>query len=340
MIVRLSLIAMLGTALLLWAAGCDSSDGGKTEKEVAADVKTGDGTGVGEDVVVSPADVVETPEVVLEIVPDIDMGPQPPAPKAYSGGTCPTFEAGKNYILTDKRNRSFEMWLPPHPNNPGLVFVWHGNGDTPKNIGLYFLADQISAQENVIVVSPANCCTDSFDDCCDISTTWNMGEYSNTQADLTMFDDILACVEQQYDIDNKRVYTTGFSAGSLWSTFLVVNRGEYFAAAAIFSGGTGLVVDYQTPGSRLPVLLSWGGVQDTYMGVVNFDTMMNDFSAKLRADGHFVVECDHGLGHTIPYGGPTWSYEFILSHTWGDEAHVLESSGLTGGFPAYCTIPQ
>ena len=44
--------------------------------------------------------------------------------------------------------------------------------------------------------------------------TWSF--FGDPAADLTLFDDILACLDQQYDIDNKRVYTSGFSAGGLW----------------------------------------------------------------------------------------------------------------------------
>jgi len=31
-------------------------------------------------------------------------------------------------------------------------------------------------------------------------------------------------------------------------------------------------------------------------------------AAKAREDGHLVVACDHDLGHTVPYGAPTWAW--------------------------------
>ena len=280
-------------------------------------------------------------EPEVEVPADLGpKGPQPPAPPAYAG-TCPTFSAGTNKILADTRQRSFELFLPPHPynNGAGLVFVWHGNGDTAKSLAGFFLAQQAAEEYNAIVVAPSNCCNDSFNDCCDFSMTWNMGSFSKKEADLELFDGILACIDEQYNIDNRRVYTTGFSAGSLWSSFLVVNRGQYLAAATVFSGGTGLVVDYATPGNKMPVLLAWGGTADVYMGVVDFQVMSLEFSKNLRADGHFVAECNHGLGHTVPYGGPTWGHRWLFAHQWGDETSPFEQ-GLSDEFPDYCLIPE
>ena len=276
-------------------------------------------------------------ETVADLAP---QGPQPPAPPPYAG-TCPTFTAGTNKILAGTRQRSFELFLPPHPydNGAGLVFVWHGNGDTGKSLAGYFLAQEAANEYNAIVVAPSNCCNDNFNDCCDFSMTWNMGTFSDKEADLAVFDGILACIDEQFNIDNRRVYTTGFSAGSLWSSFLVVNRGQYLAAATIFSGGTGLVVDYATPGNKMPVLLAWGGTADVYMGVVDFQVMTLDFSEKLRADGHFVAQCNHGLGHTVPFGGPTWGHRWLFAHQWGDEGSPFDG-GLSADFPDYCLIPE
>ncbi len=335
---RRGFVVLLFGLCCIW--GCDSSSDKKSPDTQGTDIVPGDS--VASEELRETVDLkAETATPVAEVVEDLGpVLPQPPDPPKYVG-TCPIFAAGTNTIMADGRKRSFEMFLPPHAkdNGAGLVFVWHGNGDSAKNLALFFLAQQAAEEYNAIVVAPVNCCNDQYDDCCDFSTTWNMGTFSKTEADLSVFDGILACVDQQFNIDNRRVYTTGFSAGSLWSSFLVVNRGEYLAAATIFSGGTGLVVDYHTPGSKLPVLLAWGGSADTYMGVVNFETMTLDFSQNLRSDGHFVVECNHGLGHTVPYGGPTWGHRWLFAHEWGDEVSPF-AAGLSEEFPDYCTIPE
>jgi predicted esterase len=323
-------------------AACDSGDSG--------DNKTGSDTGLTADVVADlkltvdvaaetiPSDVVVEPD--MPVADDNPLGPQPPAPLKPATGDCPHFVAGTNEIVADGRKRSFELTLPPSPeHNSSVVFLWHGNGDWPKNFTTFFNA-QITADNNgAIIVVPADCCGDNQDDCCDQSMTWNMGEFSKKEADMALFDDILYCLEEQFDINNKRVYTSGFSAGSLWSTYLVLNRSEYLAAAVIFSGGTGLVFDYKTPDNSIPLLLAWGGPNDTFMGVVNFEQMMGDFSTNAQSDGHFIIECNHGLGHTIPYGGTNWAYEFLFMHEWGMDTSPYETTGLSMLYPDYCSIP-
>jgi hypothetical protein len=87
------------------------------------------------------------------------------------------------------------------------------------------------------------------------------------------------------------------------------------------------------------VLLAWGGTADVYMGVVDFQEMSLAFSDSLRADGHFVAECNHGMGHTIPPGGTTWGHRWLFAHEWGDEGSPF-AQGLPAEFPEYCTIPQ
>ncbi len=261
--------------------------------------------------------------------------PSPPAPKAYSGGTCPAFSAGKNEFMVGPRKRQFELWIPEKPKGAPLVFIWHGLGDSPKNIAAYFQAQKLATERGAVVVAPYDCCASGHKDCCATPYVWGIGSYAS-DSDLVMFDDLLACIDQQADIDNTRVYTTGFSAGALWSTHLVVNRGEYLASAGIFSGGTGSIVKYSTPGNKLPVLLAHGGVDDTYAGIVKFDNITKTFAQQLHDDGHIVVLCDHSLGHSVPMDGATWDAIFMFAHQWGDPSSPFADS-LSTDFPRYCT---
>jgi len=340
---------LMAAAVVALAAGqvhCESSKDGTPEDTASPDLPVGESRG-GPDAVQDVggenepevlADVGESrPQDSLNI--DVDVGPQPPAPPPYSGGTCPKLTLGKNTMTIDGRPRSFQLYLPPHTKGSPVVFIWHGNGDSGKGLAGFFGADGAAKEHSAILVGPNSCCLDGQNDCCDYTMTWNMGTYSKVEADLAVFDDILTCLEEQYDIDNKRVYTTGFSAGSLWSTYLVVNRAEYLASAVIFSGGTGLVVEYQTPANAIPVLLSWGGEADVYMNMVNFNDMMGQFSDSLQEDGHYVVECDHGLGHTIPFNASAWVYEFLMAHQWGTTTSPFAQTGLTETFPDYCVVP-
>lgn len=293
------------------------------------------------------SDLAQPEEVVPEVSPvvmdtatdEVSDGPQPPAPKPYSGGVCPELVEGKNTFMSDGRTRSFELFLPDEPVGAPLLYVYQGQGDSPYNIAYYFGSEEATKERGAIVVAPYPCCSDGDDDCCDMLMVWNYGKFSNQKADVSVFDDILACLDEQFDVDNSRVYTTGFSAGSLWNSYLTVHRGEYFAAVAIFSGGLGTVVTYEGPPAYpMPALLAWGGANDTY-AVLSFEDEMLEMSQLFQDNGHFVIECDHGLGHTVPFGAGKWAQEFLFSYTWGSSQNPFLKSGALANFPEYCLIP-
>jgi hypothetical protein len=193
-----------------------------------------------------------------------------------------------------------------------------------------FGAEALSKKHGITVAVPDSCCG---------LVEWRFRDTEDPVIDLALFDDLLYCLDEQLDVDNTRVYTGGFSAGALWSSYLVLHRSEFLAAAAIFSGGVDGLFFYETPTRLVPSLLAWGGVKDLYAGVFSFDQQTKALSKKLREDGGFVIECDHGLGHTVPFGGTSWAVPFVLAHRWG-EPSPYATSGLDASFPEYCTIPE
>ena len=158
------------------------------------------------------------------------------------------------------------------------------------------------------------------------------------EADLALFDDMRTCLSQSLEVDLFRVSTTGFSAGALWTTFLTLRRADVLATAMLFSGGTEPAVTYQTPARPLPMFLAWGGPDDTYNGMLSFAETTANLSSELQEDGHFLVHCDHGYGHTVPYGligdVPTW----LLAHRFG-EPSPFESGDLSE-LASYCVLPE
>jgi len=256
----------------------------------------------------------------------------PPDAPTYSGGACPTFSNGSNTLQTGGRSRSIEVSLPSNPAGAPVLFIFHGAGDSPQNMMGFFNAAAASSAEGAIVIAPSSCC--GF-------VEWPFTSFENPEPDLALFDDVLACLEQQFDIDNRRVYATGFSAGALWTSFLLTRRGEYLAAAATLSGGVGMAVSYQTPGYDMPVLVAWGGASDVYGGggfSVSFQTESGKMIDNLTNDGHYVVECDHGGGHTVPWGGDAWVKTFLFDQVWNDGSTPYTDS-VPPGFPEYCIFP-
>ncbi len=265
----------------------------------------------------------ETDTPVTEPDTNPTDGPVPTLP-TYSG-SCPAVQSGVNSISTGGANRTFEVFLPSDTSDMALAFFWYGTGGTGQDYS--WLQGFASGYDLALVVPQA---TGS------LTFEWPVLGTDNTTGELAFFDDMVACVTESLDVDTRKIYTSGFSAGALWSSYLVMHRSEYLASAAIFSGGTGsLVRSDETPEVDIPILGFHGGDADVYGGIVNFKDQMNQFLGNLDSDGHFVVVCDHGEGHTIPEGALDGALQFLTDHSFGDAASPHESS-LPGFLPDYC----
>lgn len=285
----------------------------------------------------------------------------PPALEGYSEGACPTLTAGAQTFASGGMERDIVVTIPANPEGAGLVFMWHGFGDTAANFSAALGGPSLSANQNLVTITPA-AVVDALETeklapfkqfasaVGPIPPTWSIIE--GPELDLRLFDDLMACADEQFGLDRKRVYTVGFSQGALWSTVLVLERSEYLAAAVLWSGGLGwsgglielVRFAYAAPARKIPVLASSGGATDIWpnaqLKLVDFAAGTIELVDALRADGHAAVFCDHNLGHTVPFDGGQWSMEFMLSHTWTADG-ASDYYGHDGsGFPNYCTFPE
>lgn len=256
---------------------------------------------------------------------DDDDAPTWPAP-VYDG-TCPQFTEGLNEdFLSSDSDRQFRLALPDDPEGAAVIFAWHwldGSGEQMMDwLGFGVLPES----EDVIVVAPES---DGY------PSEWRWDQESDGNSDATFFEDILACLVEQWDIDLGRVHTTGMSAGGLWSSWMILHRSEWLASAAPMSGGV-LSSYYTAPTDPIPVMLIWGGPTDLYGGF-SFDVATTDFSEDLRADGHFVVECDHGGGHLPPDSAATLTWDLFKEHPKAQDSPW--EAELPSHLPSYCSLP-
>jgi poly(3-hydroxybutyrate) depolymerase len=172
------------------------------------------------------------------------------------------------------------------------------------------------------------------------STSTSMG--SNTgdsvwyTGDFAMTDQIVACAVQQLNIDTRKIYTAGCSAGGLQAGAMVYSRASYLAAAMPNSGG--IVFAFPSDdASHIPsVITTHGGTSD--MVVVSFSqtsmTLDNDIAMK----GGYVIDCNHGGGHCgAPANDIAAQWQFCKDHPYGVSPNPY-ASGLPSSFPSYCTI--
>jgi predicted esterase len=313
------------------ASGCGSEDGGAAgSNSDAAGATDGacagcDGSGEGD----TGADGATSADGSADDT--ASAGPQPPTPFAYSGKTCPALNAGKNELWSWGVTRGVDLYLPKQTQGAPLLFLWHGLGDTKENFGPAMGAQSVANALGAIVVVPQSQGKVSG---------WGWSTPQDAQEDASLFDDLLSCIDAQYDIDNTRVWTMGFSSGALWSSWLIMHRSSFIAAAVIWSGGTGKTANtYTKPKRQMPVLMAWGGQNDN--AFFSFDETTKAMSSALQSDGHYVVLCNHGLGHTIPYQWEKWAIPFLKMHTWQTTGHspLAEASDQQALYPNYCTFP-
>lgn len=280
----------------------------------------------GADVGVSDAGADIQVDAAADAAPDTTTSATP-ALSPYSDGECPRILRGDNTLSSGGVDRQLEVYLPDNPVGSPIVFYWYGAGGSSQSS--YSWLQPFATAYDVTIVVPRAAPNMLFE--------WPIISTNDPGSELVFFDDIVACVSQEMQSDLSRIYTTGFSAGALWSTTLVMQRSDVLAAAVLYSGGTGdYVHDYQTPAVPIPILGLHGGANDIFgNGIINFKDRMTDLFDNLEADDHFLLACDHGGGHTIPAGGLDWGIEFMLAHQYGDTSSPYEV-GVPDYLPSYC----
>ncbi len=319
----------LFTCLALSCFACESTPAVTTSGALSADASGADASG---------ADSGSAGADTQVDVPPADVPPPelPAAPVPYAG-ECPAFVSGNNTIESAGFKRSFKLYLPAEPTGAPVLFLWHGLGDNASHFATSSGAKGLATKYGIITIVPAACAESSATKGCDPGLfTW--ASDGSKDADVRFFDDVTACLDQNYATDRKRIYTAGFSAGALWSTWLLMHRADRLAAAVVFSGGVMDAIPYVQPAYKLPVLVAWGGEQDQFGGgLVKFAETSAELRAGLRKDGHYVLACDHGLGHTVPADGLKFGLTFLLAHSWKDGSSPYTTEALPAVFPKYCT---
>jgi len=71
--------------------------------------------------------------------------------------------------------------------------------------------------------------------------------------------------------------------------------------------------------------------------IVDFATATKAYHDALVMEGHFVIVCDHDMGHTVPASGVASGWQFLLDHPFGVTPEPY-AKGLPKSFPSYCVL--
>lgn len=339
-------------ASILFAVGCSGTDTPPTNTPDGGGGGGGDG---------SSTPMPDAPEVsyagVTCATPAPAGAPAPPPLPTYAG-TCPTLVAGMNTIVSSGAERRFHLVLPadldPATERFPLLFMWHyigGDASSMVNNG----EAQPAADEMRMIIAVPEKKGDVKLPVLNVDLAWPYMDFlsdARVEQEAVLFDDILACVAQQFPVQEQCVSSVGVSAGALWTAQLMQRRASRLSSAIVISGGVGPtggfggfadIRGWTGSGRAVPTVYGWGGSTDT-CGGVNFEAGSKALGGKLAAQGSFVVECVHNCGHAAPPVDPMVGlrvlYKFVLDHPYWLPAGASpwKSTGLPTGTPEWCEI--
>jgi len=263
---------------------------------------------------------------------------------------CQALEYGFNEnFMVDGEARAFLLHWPdyasvtgPHP----VIFNWHGLGDTAGNMAGLLMHDINNDVMPFILVTPDDDNLVPLD-----GLDWAILTVNDENKDVRLYDEIMVCLKQRFEIDENHIHTTGFSAGGIMSDALAVARADEIASVATYSGiyfsnplnDTGIDnwAELETD-NKFAQMLVHGGATDR-MQVSLLDIRFNEMGINdvgyLAGKGHDVVHCPHGGGHTLPIGiRAEQLIQFFKDHPKGSNGTPYNTDGIPESFPSYCTV--
>jgi poly(3-hydroxybutyrate) depolymerase len=241
-----------------------------------------------------------------------------------AGDPCPDF---KNSTITYMGLGGIQVVAGTKAAGPTapMVFYWHGTGSFSGEFAAMAAAvNQGVVQEGGVLISFQGTTGGDF-----LSGTAIFG-----QGDFKLADGLLGCAVKNHNIDPRRVYATGCSAGGLFSTAMAAVRSSYLAAAAPNSGGSSGLLQWQN--MHTPALMTVHGAPGTDVVGIDFSQSSATADKAFKARGGFVINCNHGGGHCGGAGlaGDIWT--FFKAHPFGVSPEPWTM--LPSGFSNKCMI--
>ena len=242
-------------------------------------------------------------------------------------GTCPKLATGNITVM----GQTVQLWVGAKQTNKrgAVLFYWHSTGSTSSEATSLMDSQiqEITAEGGIVA---------SFE------TTTAMGENTGKgiwyTGDYAMADQILACAVQQLNIDTRRIYTSGCSAGGLQAGVMLYARSSYLAAVMPNGGGTVLTSFALDDPSHVPALITAHGAPSTDSPIVDFTQASAIEDKDVVSKGGTVVDCNHGGGIcSAPASVIAAQWQFCNDHPFGVSPEPY-ANGLPSGFPSACKI--
>ena len=158
-----------------------------------------------------------------------------------------------------------------------------------------------------------------------------------------MFDTVLACLEKKWNIDEKHIHVSGFSAGAIIANSIGVQRPGKVASILSYSGAyfsdkasrdalgdiMGMKVgdffswpDFEAEHNKYPQVFVHGDKNEDSWGYNGLFTIYFNQMARLGAGylagmGHDAILCDHGQDHDVAGISQDGLIKFFADHPFG-----------------------
>lgn len=345
---RISWLSALALLLVL-AVSCGSSKKDDKEKE-PEEISDSD-----------PAETDGDAEEAAADDSDIENSDEEPEPQL----ACADFAEGLNENLiigegANKLARSFILRLPENADQAEklpVIFLYHGYGDWVENFE-DLLSPYVDNDEMpyILVVPEARSDIFAFDDIPPKGFDWDIINLGDGSAEADMFDALLSCLEEKWNIDEKHIHVAGFSAGAITANSIALMRSEKVASiltysGAYFSDNESLEILGEVNGMKIADFFSWPDFAEKHTKYVQvlafgrhdadkwnlggfFSIDFNDMailaSRYLTGLGHDAILCKHRYSHTV--AGPLSSdmIKFFHDHPLGTEVSPYREAGLPG----------
>jgi poly(3-hydroxybutyrate) depolymerase len=247
---------------------------------------------------------------------------------APSAGNNPGFESGG-------QTRDLFVILPPasFTGPRPLLIGFNGTGETGKSFSDRAKLSEL-AERGFVVVSPNSVGN---------GTVWPVWDAMHApddpdtaNKDLAMFDALVPCIAGHFEVDAKRIYVAGHSAGGIMTNYVLQRRSSLLAGGIVASGVYSLTEP--SPPAALDemfVVVTWGGDNDEFSGgtgqtqvpSINFVEQASLASQFYDAEPQVTQSaCTADVGHAWLDELNPWFADALLAHPKG--------LGLTGVVPA------
>lgn len=132
-----------------------------------------------------------------------------------------------------------------------LVLAFHAHGGNAQGAVLQMHIQTLWPQ--AVVVYPQGLNTPTPLDPSGLTPGWQFKSGDSNNRDLKLFDAMVATLKQRYRIDPRRIYTTGFSNGAIFSYLLWAERAKTIAAVGEVAGKLDATETLTTPRALLAV---------------------------------------------------------------------------------------